>query len=337
MNGQIPEQFKGAMYDVEHALGMYAYSYCILPAEAIYEEELLVLHQKVIQSCHIYMIGLLPNIEIEKASQKDGAFILTVSMLGRNYDLAWPIPNGAKLQHTECGFFLENESGEQFGPSQEMILQSLTRLSGGVPFEVQYIGQAYGQDGARNAIDRLRKHETLQKISLKGIPNGFHLSILLLEIQPNNQLFTVFNPWAEKRDEEESSARIEAGFNKIRGTTEQEQVALYEAALIRYFYPKYNKIFKDSFPSTNLRILRDCYEKDFSAVIAEICFDDFPFSLYSDSIKLAPFHIVRHHLHEDSARRVFFGMDWTHSQSGPQENNTAKDALQKTKTGEEHE
>jgi len=41
-----------------------------------------------------------------------------------------------------------------------------------IGFEVKYIGQAYGDAGSRNALDRLLKHETLQKIALNGAPNG---------------------------------------------------------------------------------------------------------------------------------------------------------------------
>jgi hypothetical protein len=53
-----------------------------------------------------------------------------------------------------------------------------------VGFEVLYIGQAFGNDGSRNALDRLKKHETLQKIAVKGIPEGYTLTILMLAIEP---------------------------------------------------------------------------------------------------------------------------------------------------------
>ncbi len=42
-----------------------------------------------------------------------------------------------------------------------------------------------------------------------------------------------------------------------------------------------NKEFKDSFPSTNMKCLQDCYDKDFSAIVAEFCFDEIPFLLRS--------------------------------------------------------
>ncbi len=316
MNDQIPEPFKGAMYDVEHAFGMYADSYCILPAEAIYDDKLLADYKDVIRSCHIYMIGLIPLVKPEEARQEGRSLVLTVSILGNKYNLVWPLPDGANVKSSGEYYFVEDQDGRRFSPSQKMIFERLGNTSEPITFDVQYIGQAYGKSGSRNAIDRLLKHETLQKISLQGIPEGYNLSIVLLEIQPANQLFTVFNPWAEKKDDDESAVRIKAGVDKMFNTSEKEQVALYEASLIKYFNPKFNKIFKDSFPSTNLKVLQDCYEKDFSAVIAEICFDNLPFRLCSDAVKPILYHIARHHLHDDSARQVFFGMDWKSKKIG---------------------
>jgi hypothetical protein len=106
----------------------------------------------------------------------------------------------------------------------------------------------------------------------------------------------------------EGEARIKTGLEKLFNTTEEERVSLYEAALIRYFYPDFNKEFKDSFPSTNLKILRDCYEKDFSAVVAEICIDRLPFRLWSGRVDPKTYHIAIHDLHKSDERRMFFGM-----------------------------
>jgi hypothetical protein len=75
--------------------------------------------------------------------------------------------------------------------------------------------------------------------------------------------------------------------------------------MIKYFKPKFNKEFKDSFPSTNMKLLADCYNKDFSAVCAEIYFDDFPFRFFSNAVGPARFHIAFHDLHSDASRRLF--------------------------------
>lgn len=107
---------------------------------------------------------------------------------------------------------------------------------------------------------------------------------------------------------DEDSSRINAGLDKLYNTSLQERISIYEAALIRYFCPQYNKEFKDSFPSTNLKILQDCYKKDFSAVIAEINFDNLPFKIFSSSVKSSDSHMAIFDLHKDEARKLFFGI-----------------------------
>ncbi|MGJ4925979.1 hypothetical protein ACQR1I_11720 [Bradyrhizobium sp. HKCCYLS2038] len=83
-------------------------------------------------------------------------------------------------------------------------------------------------------------------------------------------------------------------------------MSLFEAAFIRYFRPPFNDRFKDSFPSTNMKVLKESYAKDFSAVIAEINFDELPYQLFSDHIPVAHSHIANHSLHTEEERNVFF-------------------------------
>jgi hypothetical protein len=180
------------------------------------------------------------------------------------------------------------------------------RLSaqGVLDFEVLYIGQAFGADGSRNVLDRLLKHEALQKIAVGGVSSDRHLTILMLGIQVANRIMTLFNPFAQNK--EGGRARIAAGVDKLFNTNEAERTTLYEASLIRYVQPRYNKTFKESFPSTNQKVLADCYDKDFSAIIAEIAIDELPFQLRSDVVPMKPHHIAHHDLHDAAARQVFF-------------------------------
>lgn len=117
-------------------------------------------------------------------------------------------------------------------------------------------------------------------------------------------MITFFNPFAQNK--EQGSERIAAGLDKLFDTNDAERATLYEASLIRYFQPKFNKEFKESFPSTNLKVLADCYDKDFSAIMAEISIDELPFQLRSETIAAAPSHMAHHDLHTDAARKVFF-------------------------------
>ncbi len=304
-SGNEGGMFANALFDVEHALGMYAYSYCTIPAEMIYEKESLAPMMDVIKTCHIYLIGYTPKIDFTNATQDGEKLILTFNVLNKEHEVELEIP-GLTLEEDDGVFYLKDSGGERFWPETNYIQARLSNESKSVTFEVKYIGQAYGQDGSRNAVDRLLKHETLQKIALKGIPEGYKLTLLMLAIQPNNQLITLMNPFAKNGDS--GDQRIQQGLDKLHNTNEAERISLYEAALIRYFYPEYNKEFKDSFPSTNLKILQDCYSKDFGAVVAEICIDELPFVLFSKTVEPKFYHVAKHHLHKDEDRRMFFGM-----------------------------
>ena len=294
------------LFDIEHSLGMYATSYCTMPAEAIYDKSVLNPLMDVINTCHIYLIGLTPIIDFVDAKQVDSLLTLSYKIIDQRCDLCFKLPEGHTLKSEEGVPYIETRNSQRIWPEFNNIQALLSDKTDNINFEVKYVGQAYGKDGSRNAIDRLLKHETLQKIALKGVPVGYQLSLLLLAIQPNNQVFTMMNPFA--RNTEDGSERIKDGLGKLFNTTEQERITLYEASLIRYFYPDFNKEFKDSFPSTNLKVLQDCYKKDFSGVIAEICIDELPFKLFSGNVKPRNYHIIEHDLHKDNMRSMFFSL-----------------------------
>jgi hypothetical protein len=294
----------GKQFDVEHALNMYATSFVCIPAANLYDEELIRPMVGVAQSCHIYLVGLVPRICLVDATQVDQKMSTIFEVGGVHRELSWDLPAGARLKSTPDHWIIQLLGGEQTWISDQVAAQRLNNELNAVLFDVQYIGQAFGKDGKRNALDRLLKHETLQKISLLGFPATHALTLLLLAIQPNNRMITVFNPFAEEGTQ--GPARIEAGLDKLFNTDEAERITLYEASLIRYFQPRYNKEFKDSFPSTNMKVLADCYEKDFSAIVAEICIDELPFKLCTERVAPSQYHVVRHDLHDEDARKMFF-------------------------------
>ena len=297
--------FGKAAFDIEHALVMYAFSFCTIPAEGIYDKKALAPLMSIIETCHIYLIGYTPKIELIDAQQKGRTLELKFTALGKEHIISYDLPPKLSLKADGELHYLEDEHGQRHWLNEQEMFARLNSESKAINFEVKYVGQAFGQDGSRNAIDRLLKHETLQKIALKGAPEGYMLSLLLLAIQPGNKLITVINPFA--KNDSDGNARIQSGLEKLFKTSEEERVSLYEAALIRYFYPEFNKEFRDSFPSTNLKILQDCYNKDFCSLVAEICFDDLPFRLWSQTIEPAFYHIAKHDLHKDEDRRMFFG------------------------------
>jgi hypothetical protein len=299
--------FSDKLFDIEHALNIYAHGSICLPAAQIYNEAFWAANMELLQTCHIYLIGLLPKVVELDASEQNGGICVTYEVAGENVRLQWPIPQGGEFVSRGADWCCKMPDGKMIAPSTEMVTTRLKSESGCYNFEVLYIGQAYGTAGSRNALDRLLKHETLQKIALGGIPEGRMLQLLLLGIQANNRVITVTNPRA--RNDEQGPERIRKGVEKPYNTSDVERVSLFEASLIRYFKPHFNTEFKNSFPSTNMKILADCYHKDFSAIIAEICMEELPFMIYSAAVPPKNDHIITYDLHEDISRRVFFSQE----------------------------
>jgi hypothetical protein len=276
-------------FDVEHALSMYATSFVLMPAEGIYDEAVVGQFKNNLATCHIYVIGQMPKIELCDVRKDAGELVCSFEVAGVLKTLRWPMPAGAKVEGSggADGWVVVMPDGRRMFPRTDAVARRLNRELDVMPFEVLYIGQAYGADGTRNALDRLKKHETLQKIAVQGIPATHRLTLLLLEIAPN-RIITAFNPKAKQQDQ--SSERIAHGLDKLFDTSEAERVALFEAALIRYFQPSFNTRLKDSFPSTNMKMLADCYAKDFNALIAEVCIDELPFKMFTANAERAQYH-----------------------------------------------
>jgi hypothetical protein len=300
--------FYGKHNMLEHALNLYATNYAYFPANCIYNDNLLESIKYITDNCHIYMIGEVPIVNKINIYEKDNQLCVDIKILDyKTFTMCTPIPCGYTLKTVGEKNFCENDKGQKIVPTDQGLFDDIHKYVRPFQFDVKYIGQAYGSNGKRNAIERLKKHETLQKIALLPRKKGCKLEIILLEIA-DNMITSLINPRAKNMNADIFDNRMDMGLDKLFNTTEAERVSLYEAALIRYFQPYYNVHFKNSFPSTNMKLLKDCYDKDFLAIVAEICIDEFPFSLCSDIIqyKIDNYYIANYDLQNDKDRTMFF-------------------------------
>ena len=302
----IKENFSKLEFDTEHALVMHATSLCTFPVEAMYDNNLMSQYKSIIRDCHIYIIGFLPILDLRGVCEENGEAVFDFTTIDRSFFVREPIPEGMSLKIEGGGYYLQASNGTKYTFNRDHLYREASVGLDADSMMVMYVGQAYGTKGSRSALDRLRKHETLQKIAIKQAPPGKKLTALLLAVKPSTKLVTMINPHAKNRDD--SGARIKSGLDKLRTTTELERITLYEASLIRHFAPEYNTEYKNSFPSTNMKVLNDCYEKDINAIVAEINFDAMPFKLMSKSVTPALTFMIKHDLHKSESRKVFFGI-----------------------------
>jgi hypothetical protein len=91
------------------------------------------------------------------------------------------------------------------------------------------------------------------------------------------------------------------------GINEQQKINFTEAALIRYFEPPYNKVYKDSFPNPAHVTYTECYDLDVNAVCIELqTFEKANFCLYSEKARAAPWHMQNFPLHSPQDRKSMF-------------------------------
>lgn len=137
------------LFDVEHALGLYAHSFYCLPAEAIYSDDLDCKLGDGTKDCHIYMIGLVPKVDLMRARQEDDTLHFDFEVHETPYTVSGQMPAGLTLQHEGDLWYLGDDSGNRYGPSDEQIFQAFQMQHGLLEFQVVYVGQAYGKDGSR--------------------------------------------------------------------------------------------------------------------------------------------------------------------------------------------
>jgi hypothetical protein len=172
--------------------------------------------------------------------------------------------------------------------------------------EVLYIGQAYGDEGSRVAPDRLKSHSTLQGIYAEAIRRSpdKDIWIVLWSFEPllitsmDGRLKAFGTTDAQDEEHRDQVLRFEL--------TEQQQINFTEAALIRYFKPEYNFMFKDSFPSPAHTTYSQCYDLDLNAVNVELQTEEIMCRLWSPSVQPMWTHFARFDLHSPEERKSMF-------------------------------
>lgn len=275
--------------------------------------------------CHIYMICRRPRITLDPDSIKykgktvKGRFL--VHKAGAKIKIPFiskmpkPYPNfslGSEYPHT--GVWTLNEKQERLqgwgaGHFMSLIGKELKdpRQLKHLDLEVLYVGQAYGKDGSRTALDRLKTYETLLAVYAKAsatAPND-EIWIVLLSFQPPIKLM-IF----DGRSQELGTTDKEnwKHYEKMVNTeiSENQRICFAEAALIRYFQPKYNNTFKYKFPNPAHKAYSECYDLDLNAVAVELQLLGIRARVYSDTVKPSFFHLARFPLHNAAQRRTMF-------------------------------
>lgn len=271
---------------------------------------------------HIYIVTRRPRITLDPSSVKFTNEIVTGTFQKQIKDKLISIPfvtqNNlsskkpslkCEYPHTEYAISDENNEVISNGKCALLLASISSRYWEHLDLEVLYIGQSYGKDGKRTASQRLKSHSTLQGIYAEAIKNSPDQDVWLILSTFEPQLVATFDGASKNftKTMEEDSEHID---EVIKTTiTEQQQINFTEAALIRYFQPTYNKIYKDSFPNPAHSTYSECYDIDLNMVCVEIQSEDLGLRLWSDSVEPKWAHLCSFPLHSKDDRKYMFELD----------------------------
>lgn len=273
---------------------------------------------------HIYVIGRRPRIMLNPHSVKvqpdriSGEFLKQVK--GESIAIPFNTLNGLgthsvqlKCEYPYTEFAFVDDQGESILHGKSAMLLGVLgpKYWEHLDLEILYVGQAYGKEGSRTAADRLKQHETLQGIYAEAIRRSpdqeawivvseFE-SLLLASIDGRSTEFTTTTEEDDEHIKTVTSTQI----------TEQQMINFTEAALIKYFQPPYNKIFKDTFPNPAHSTYSECYDIDLNMVCVEFQTEELRLRLWSEAVQPAWIHFCSFPLHSREERQYMFEIEGT--------------------------
>lgn len=311
-------------YMTEFAVSLVSSRYLLISASQLMSEGKMSPNElEISRKCHIYMVVTRPAVHFDSSDFTYADGVVSGSLVYRNEDgeqrhqfsINFPLTDGAirldlsPYPYNEIRTYDSEGSIVRWMPATAVSVYQ-TQLSYKHAFrklKVLYVGQSYA-GGHSSAFDRLRKHDTLQKILATTAYESPSSEILVLAVQYlSPRIITMMNGTdksliRDERDVRRFTKALNADFSK------KLQISLIEAALIRYFQPKYNTVYKKKFPSRDMKVLQECYQYDFSRLAVEFDSSELRTATYSDVVAPSDHHVANFILTDDADRTQFFAM-----------------------------
>lgn len=238
---------------------------------------------KRIRECMVYFICIRPIVSImPETFKKQGGhyeFTLQYRISGKEKLLPVKFPKEIKLdfggkvkvsEYPHTAIHSYNANNELVS---DFLLANMIHLLEGVPDELADLEVVYiGKGTADCALDRLDQHSTLEKILanvLKKEPNK-EVALFLLKYKMQRD---VMRPEVAMADLAEiRGAEAESHYQKLLeyAPDNEEQAKIVEALLIDHFKTsEYNTHYVNGL-SKDLAVLKNVYELNFDAIIAEV-------------------------------------------------------------------
>jgi hypothetical protein len=273
--------------------------------------------------CHIYFVISRPRVTLipEKCNFKgsDSKFVFRIQNKFENIEKEVLIKTREntsnykiKSEYPFSKFHIYDNGEKIFTAKSSLFYFMNTReYSDNMNSEILYIGQSYGKNGERQAPKRLKNHSTLQNIYSEAIQNNPDKEIWLALLSFERQLLTNFDGRLMENKNEvyevEKAANIMYKFNENQ-LDEKQMINFTEAALIKYFKPKYNIIYKDIFPNPSHKSYKECYDLDVNSVAFQLETDTVKTKLFTKHIQPSFLNLGSFTLESREKRMSLFDM-----------------------------
>lgn len=309
-------------YFSECSVSLFTAGWGVLPPDQLHADVEPNENTKFLETCHIYLICRRPSLSIDPNTFHvtpeyfEGHILYRVAGIQKRleFKFSYHMVEGITYKvdvYPHKRIISVNQAGETIDPYwfiDQLLISGVSDMDIR-RHEVLYVGQAFGEGGERGALDRLRSHSTLQKIFADMQANAPDDEARIFAFEYLDYQLITFMDGIGKDAEFNGEEDLEHFRDIIKNPlTKKEQISLAEAGLIRYFQPKYNVIYKKSFPELEQKILGSLYTLDFAALVVEINTEELYLPIYSTSVKDGVHHIAKYDLHDANQRRSFFSI-----------------------------
>jgi hypothetical protein len=165
--------------------------------------------------------------------------------------------------------------------------------------EVLYVGQAFGKAGERDAHERLRSHSTLQRI-LSEVDPDKEVWLTICGIDDVMLATIMGRPGPTIKSKEEDREHVSQVYGRYQSIDfwQKEAVTGAEAGLIKYFQPRYNKVYKNHFPDPSHVPLSMLYDLEFHTLSVELQAFQIKTLFKSEAVGAADLHFALYPLGE---------------------------------------
>ncbi|EEM95445.1 hypothetical protein [Bacillus thuringiensis] len=247
----------------------------------------------IIPKMHIYMVVKVPKtIFVSDCIKIDKEYIhLKIRIMDNRADNEFEVKviNKSKkteqelevvLSHNRDDIEIKDAVGNYVLKANSFMLLILNEYV--MDCEVVYIGRSFGKEGERTVYNRLKSHSTLQKIYAEKEDDK---SIFLSAWNYDRNTIGFISPL---ESDDQKSVNIFMKHMEISGRPydlirKKQEINFTEAALIRYFQPKYNDLMKYRFPSRTHTEYSDLFKEDIDYISLEIDTKRLCVKLYSEA------------------------------------------------------